>query len=328
MMEPVWHERLWILGLSVLLECLYSEVPTRVHPVVWTGRVTTWLLRAEPAANTARFVFGCGVTLALAAMVVLFYQSLQFLTQSFAAAFGDAAWTGCLARIGLGALLLHTTFSVRGLVAAGARMRRELGVSLTRAREALRHLCSRDPSNLESNQLIAGTLESLVENTCDAFVAPLLFFALGGVPAALAYRAVNTLDSMIGYRGRYEYTGKFAARLDDVLNWLPARLSAVLLLTVAGLRGFSARRGIAAWRTQAHKTDSPNAGVTMSVTAGLLGVTLEKPGAYALCGGTRVPTLLDIQEVERWLIGVFILSVGLVGSILAALQVWGPSFGL
>jgi len=122
----------------------------------------------------------------------------------------------------------------------------------------------------------------VAENVSDSFVAPLFYFLFLGVPGAAAYRTVNTLDAIVGYHGRYEYLGKCAARLDDVLNFLPARISGVLL--VAGAY-FSRLRGRRAWRTMLrdhNTTESPNAGWPMSAMAGALGVRLEKAGFYRL----------------------------------------------
>jgi adenosylcobinamide-phosphate synthase len=113
-------------------------------------------------------------------------------------------------------------------------------------------------------------------------VAPLLFFACFGVPGALAYRAVNTLDAMIGYHGRYEYLGKASARLDDLLNLVPARLTAALLLVAGALLGHDVRRGWRILRRDGGRTESPNAGRPMAAMAGLLGVRLEKQGHYRL----------------------------------------------
>jgi adenosylcobinamide-phosphate synthase len=144
-------------------------------------------------------------------------------------------------------------------------------------------------------------VESVAENLSDSFVAPVVWYALLGVPGAIAYRFVNTCDAMLGYRGRYEYLGKAAARLDDVANWLPARLTALLVVAAAGLLGADAR---GAWRAmwQHHRrTASPNAGWPMSAAAGALGVRLEKLGHYALGHGPRpsvatIPAAIDLAR--------------------------------
>jgi adenosylcobinamide-phosphate synthase len=147
---------------------------------------------------------------------------------------------------------------------------------------ALRSLCSRDPSTLTEDELLAGTVESLAENASDSFVAPLFYYVLLGVPGAIGYRAVNTLDAMIGYRGKLETLGKFAARLDDVANWIPARLTALLFLLVGRLFGGDVSQGWRILRRDGGKTPSPNGGRPMAAMAGLLGVCLDKAGVYSL----------------------------------------------
>jgi adenosylcobinamide-phosphate synthase len=128
----------------------------------------------------------------------------------------------------------------------------------------------------------AGAVESLAENASDSVVAPLFFFALFGLPGALAYRAINTADAMVGYRGAYEYLGKAAARLDDLANFIPARLCAALLLVAGTVDGLDGTRGWRILGRDGGKTASPNAGRPMAAMAGLLGVRLTKPGHYAL----------------------------------------------
>ncbi len=170
---------------------------------------------------------------------------------------------------------------------------------------------SRPTATLRAEQVAAGVVESLAENLTDAFVSPLMFYLVLGLPGALAYRALNTADSMLGYRqGALEYFGKLAARLDDVANLIPARLAALALVIVAG------RRVRSAWSTMLsdHRlTASPNAGWTMAAMAGALGVTLAKPGAYSL-GHGREPDVTDIAHALR-LLGRAIAAVLAIATI-------------
>ena len=178
------------------------------------------------------------------------------------------------------------------------------------ARHSLRGLVSRDATELSEPLVAAAAIESVAENTTDSFVAPWLAFALLGLPGAFAYRGVNTLDSMIGYRGRYEYLGKASARLDDFLNFIPARLSALLLLLAGVVTSCSVRQG---WQTALHEhrlTASPNAGWTIAAAAGLLGVALEKPGHYLIGGEYSQPTAVDIGGAVR--LAYIVAVLGLV----------------
>ena len=146
------------------------------------------------------------------------------------------------------------------------------------ARELLPSLCGRDPSLLDADGLARAALESVAENTSDAQVAPILWGALAGVPGLLVYRGANTLDAMIGYRSpRYQRFGWAAARLDDALNIVGARLAGLCAMVASGRPGAAWR----AWRTDAHKHPSPNAGVVEASFAGALGVRLGGPTQYA-----------------------------------------------
>lgn len=152
---------------------------------------------------------------------------------------------------------------------------------ISAARELLPSLCGRDPAALDARGLARAACESVAENTSDAEVAPLLWAALAGVPGLLAYRAVNTLDAMIGSRSaRYARFGWAAARLDDVANYLPARLTGALVLACAPLTGGSPERAARAWRRDAARHPSPNAGIPEAAFAGALGVGLGGPTQY------------------------------------------------
>jgi len=167
----------------------------------------------------------------------------------------------------------------------------------------------------EKRPVSIAAIESVAENASDSVVAPLFYYVVGGVPAALAYRAINTLDAMIGYRGETEWLGKAAARLDDAANFIPARLTALLLAVASGAGGGSPARALALWLRDARKTESPNAGRPMAAMAGALGVELSKRGAYVLGAGLRAPAAADVRRAVR----IFAVAVALAAA--AALAV-------
>ncbi|KAL9182789.1 hypothetical protein ACHAXT_004068 [Thalassiosira profunda] len=173
-------------------------------------------------------------------------------------------------------------------------------MQLDEARMQLSWLCSRDPSTLGSAALAGGTLESLSENLSDGFVAPLFWYVVLGPMGALGYRIINTLDSRVGYRGKFEWFGKPSARLDDVVNFIPARITALLLALAAWfVPGCIPSRGLAtAWRDQS-RCESPNAGYPMACFAGVLGVRLDKPGEYCLGTAGRNPSSANIRAGHR-----------------------------
>ncbi|MBP2193909.1 cobalamin biosynthesis protein [Nocardia goodfellowii] len=190
------------------------------------------------------------------------------------------------------ALATWTVLGGRSLARTGRDMadRLESG-DIDGARALLPSLCGRDPAVLDADGLARAALESIAENTSDATVAPLVWGALAGVPGLLGYRAVNTLDAMIGYRNdRYRAFGWAAARTDDVANLLPARVAGVLTAALAPIVGGSPRDAIRAWQRDAAKHPSPNAGVAEATMAGALGIQLGGRTQYRY--GTELrPTL-------------------------------------
>ena len=202
--------------------------------------------------------------------------------------------------LAVGVPLLKSMFAVRALREAGAGVRVPLANGdLAGARSGLRSLVSRDASGLDGALIAAAAVESLAENLGDSVVAPLCAYAIGGLPGAVAYRAVNTLDAMIGYRGRYEWLGKAAARLDDALNVVPSRLAAVLVIGAAAAVGEDARGAWRVARRDARLTPSPNAGWPMAAMAGALGVELEKVGQYRLGAGGVAADAAAIGRADR-----------------------------
>ena len=176
------------------------------------------------------------------------------------------------------------------------------------------HLVSRDTSKLTESQVAAATIESVTENTSDSIIAPLFYYTLFGLPGAFAYRFANTADSMLGYHdAEREWLGKIPARLDDVLNYIPARLTAALFILVSWVSNGEATTATAIWRRDSRKTDSPNAGHPMSAGAGALGVELEKVGYYNLGEGQRPPQADDIPRSVRLMRTTAFVAAGLFG---------------
>ncbi len=310
MLSPWLDNLIWdaaVLLAAVLLDLLLPEPPNALHPVVWVGKVTGALRRVSPRHPVAAFAYG-GV------MVVV-------------GGAGAGAWFALaalaslhpIAYVVVGAVALRPAFAVTGLTSAAHRTGRALAAGrLDDARESLRSLVSRDAASLTPPLVAAAAIESVAENTTDSFVGPWIAFAIFGVPGAIAYRALNTMDSMVGYRGTTEYLGKAAARLDDAVNLMPARLSGLLLLVSGWLARLPVGRAWRTMRSDRGATASPNAGVTMSVMAGLLGVCLEKPGHYRLGEGLRAPEPGDIGRAVRIVNRTAVLAVVVSLGVLAA----------
>jgi adenosylcobinamide-phosphate synthase len=264
--------------------------------------------RALCVGSPARLlVAGAALTIAVAATAAM----AGALVTMLARAAGGAG-------VVIEALALTTMLSLRDLVRAARRVQAALrGGDLDAARSAVgRDLVSRPTARLGAGQVAAATIESVAENLTDSVLAPVAFYLAFGLPGAFVYRAVNTADAMIGYRhGTLEHFGKVAARLDDALNFIPARLAALAIVGAAALAGADAG---GAWRTmlgQYARTASPNAGWTMAAMAGALRVRLEKPEHYVLGDGPQ-PTVDDISTAVR-----IIIIAALMAMVVMALSV-------
>jgi len=273
-------ELLFVLLLALAIDVLFGEPPRAIHPVVWIGKVISFWERLAPAQG-ARSQLVCGGVVVV--LTIFIFAAPVYFLLIYANQISSIAYV-----IG-GALLLKLSFSLRELRRAALAIELILSKDdLREARAMMPALVSRDTQSLEKPEIVSATVESVAENISDTFVAPLFYFLLLGVPGAVAYRVVNTFDAMIGYHGKYEYLGKFAARLDDILNFIPARISGLLLVIAAYLRKEDGKR---AWRVMLRdhgKTESPNAGWPMSAMAGALRVRLEKRDCYSL-GDTNKP---------------------------------------
>jgi len=270
-----------------------GEPPAQFHPVVWMGRLLEWLEARAPRHEPARLYYGIGVALTVPLAWAWLAQRVERV----------APWP-------LQALALKPAFAGRTLLEAGRRVEAALEMErLEPARHELRSLVSRPTTSLDPPLVAAAAIESLAENLVDSWLSPLLAYALFGLGGAYAYRAVNTADSMWGYRTpRYERLGKAAARLDDVLNFLPARVGALVLCCLAGRRW---RAALDTWRTDGRLTSSPNAGQTMACAAGALGVRLEKPQHYVLNAAAPLPGVETIARARQLVARAMWLTSGL-----------------
>ena len=306
-----------------VIDLLLGDPAWMPHPVVFMGRCISALekLLRRIFPKTPKGELAGGVI--LAAVLPL----------------GTLALTG-LCVWGLG--LIHPALSFalqvlwcwQALAAKGLRqesdnVRRALVTgTLDDARKAVSRIVGRDTAALSREGVIRAAVETVAENFSDGVVAPLFWMLLGGAPLALAYKAVNTMDSMVGYKNdRYLYFGRAAAKLDDAANWLPSRLAALLLVAAAPLIGQNAGRAFAIWRRDRRKHASPNSAQTESAMAGALGVRLAGPASYFgkihqkpwIGDDTRPIQPEDITRAGRMLYA---------GSVLALLLLCGARLGI
>jgi adenosylcobinamide-phosphate synthase len=286
------------------------------HPVVAMGRViarleTRWLDLAAPAAAQARR----GLMASL--LVIGLSAAVAFAVQELCAG-SPLGWLPL-------ALAMSTLVAARGLYDHVAAVAAGLDQGLAVGRPAVAHIVGRDPASLDAHGVARAAIESTAENFADGVVAPLFWGVLFGLPGMAAYKAINTLDSMIGHRSsRYVHFGRSAARLDDFANWLPARLSALLIIAAAlCLPGMTPGAGWRAIWRDASRHRSVNAGWPEAAMAGALGLSLAGPRRYAgelvddawMGDGRAAANPADIRRGLRLLV----LASGLAAALLALL---------
>jgi adenosylcobinamide-phosphate synthase len=342
-LDPAWFIGPAALLVALAIDRRWGEPRLRLHPVVWMGNYLAWggqlvqRVAGQGSAFTHRgqvgsqvdfkaFWLAAGVWIAGGSVVLIASLALQrgvlavpgFLMLVMDGALG-AIWGGYagyfLVTVLMGCLLkpmLAWAMLKSEVLAVEKALDPARGGSLAVGRERLSWLVSRDVSKLTDVQVRESAIESLAENLNDSVVAPIFWFVLLGLPGAALYRYANTADAMWGYPGIYkgqnwQWAGKWAARVDDGLSYIPARITGVLLAAVSG--------GIA-WstlRTEAARTPSPNGGWPMAAMALALGVCLQKPGVYVLNALGRPVQALDVHQA------VIYASKALLADVLIAL---------
>ncbi|WP_301859604.1 adenosylcobinamide-phosphate synthase CbiB [uncultured Megasphaera sp.] len=262
--------------LAFLLDVLWGDPRTRLHPVALMGKLISLLERwlyASKAGKTVQFLSGAVLSLLVLWIVydvtVLFLTGLSYLHMPYVS-------------YGLQAVVLSFMICPKSLAQAGQEIYHLLlHHHLAAAREKVGWIVGRDTQKLDESEIVRATVETVAENTTDGIVSPLFFFALAGLPGAVVYRAANTLDSMIGYKNdRYLYFGRFAARLDDVLNYIPARIGALFFLLAAAILQDDVRQAWRILRRDAAKHPSPNGGYSEAAVAGALRIRLGGYNSY------------------------------------------------
>ncbi|RVW05571.1 cobalamin biosynthesis protein [Rhodococcus xishaensis] len=288
--------------------------PRRWHPVAGFGRTAMTLEKSTYADSRLRGTAHAAILIGSTAAAGVLVERLG----------ARAGWAG---ETTITAAATWTVLGGASLASTGRAMARHLEADdLVAARALLPSLCGRDPSVLDADGLARASLESVAENTSDATVGALFWGAVAGVPGLVAYRASNTLDAMIGYRSpKYRRFGWAAARWDDVVNLVPARLAGALTVAAAPMVGGSSRKALRAWRGDASKHPSPNAGVAEAAAAGALGVQLGGRTEYAhgvemrpALGAGPEPALADLERAVR--LSTAVQTAAAVG---AAVLAWG-----
>ena len=261
--------------LGFALDALLGDPRWFPHPVCAVGKLISCmeklLRRLFPPRKGAMIFAGavlwivvCGVSFAVPFLVLRFLSKINF-------------WLGFAAN----SILCWLIFARKSLSEAGQHVYRAVKESVEEGRKAVAWYVGRDTAALSEEGVIKAAVETIAENLTDGVVSPLIYMLIGGAPLGMLYKAVNTLDSMVGYHNeKYENLGKFSAKIDDIFNFIPARLSALLMLAAGGLMGLDTAAGWRIFRRDRRKHASPNSAQTESVCAGLLGVRLAGDAWY------------------------------------------------
>ncbi|MDR9856164.1 adenosylcobinamide-phosphate synthase CbiB [Paenibacillus sp. VCA1] len=308
-----------VLAGAFILDLLIGDPRWIPHPVIQMGKaikgMENWIRRQFQPEQFK--MAGLLLPLVVAGgSLIITWVLLKVLN-------GIHPWLGWAAEVAL----IATTIAVKGLKDAGKEVYRHLAIGdLPAARRSLSMIVGRETSHLDGPEIVRGTVETVAENIVDAVISPLFCALIGGAPLAMAYRAVNTLDSMVGYKNeKYLHLGWASARLDDIANWIPARLTALLLTVSAFLLRMNWRRAWRTMRQDARKHPSPNSGFPESTVAGALGIRLGGVNVYhgvesfrAYMGEAFRPMKSrDILLANRLLLTVSVLFV-----LMALLVIW------
>ena len=256
--------------LAFLMDCVIGDPRSKFHPVVLIGKLIagleTWLYSPE---DSNKRKFWRGLFLMLLVLVICYGTTAGIVYGVRRLGLPYLSW-------GMEALLLSFTISPRNLAEAGREIQRYLAAGdIEEARFKVGWIVGRDTDKLTVPEITRATVETIAENIVDGVISPLFFFFLGGVPLAVAYRAANTMDSMIGYKNeKYLFFGRAAARTDDAWNYIPARITGLLLILAAWLLKYDWREAWRMMRRDAAKHPSPNGGFTEATVAGALGIRL------------------------------------------------------
>jgi adenosylcobinamide-phosphate synthase len=320
----------WILFVACLLDLAWGDPRWLPHPVVGMGKVISWLDR-----HLGRWIEKRGWT------NETHREPLRWLGLCFPVVVVGGVWAVSWALVslaygwrplagqGLEVVMIWLAIAPRGLAEAGMNIYRALAAkNLALARQQLSMVVSRQTEDLDEAELVRGGVETVAENLVDAVVAPLFFAAIGGAPLAMAYRAVNTLDAMVGYRSdRYLHLGTASARLDDLCNFIPARLAIGLLLIVFLCMRLDVAQAWRAYRRDAHLHPSPNSGIPESLVAGALHIQLGGVNIYhgRRSERARLGDPLEPRQAKHLLLAVRVMwwATGLWVAILLGISVMG-----
>lgn len=304
---------LFIILLAVLVDIVFGEPWARIHPVVYMGRTIQFFKDSLSKYNNKQS--GILLTALVLIIFLLIYGVIL-----------EASTFNYLIYIMVSALLLSTTFAIKSLMTSVMDVKKDLDIELNRARKSISYLVSRNTINLNESEIVSAAIETLTENLTDSVTAPLFFTFIFGVLGGVFYRVVNTLDAMVGYKDPENINiGWFPAKLDDLLNYIPARITGFLVVLASIFLRLDWKNSYKIMMRDARKTPSPNSGFPMAAAAGALGIQLKKHGYYQI--GDNITSLTSETITEAVLLSkvtviIFILLLTLTYTIIISFIIY------
>jgi len=315
-------EGIVIVGFALLLDFLVGDPKTKYHPTAWIGKLIAVLVPFTRNNSPKKELFG-GI---LIVFVVVAIVSTLLIALDFGISLLTIDIVSLVVSIAVGSILLKTTIAIRGMQKHALSVVDALEKDdLDSARNHLSMIVKRNTKHLDKNHISSAVLESVSENTVDGITGPLFYYAIFGLPGAFVYRAINTIDSMVGYKtSLFRNIGWFGANCDTILNYIPSRLTGLVMILSALILGYNWKESFYIMRRDGKKLESPNAGFPIAALAGALGTKLEKINYYAVGDGNIEFTKSHIISAIRLMKVSSILFCGLVTvPIISALSFLG-----
>jgi len=315
-------EGIVIVGFALLLDFLIGDPKTKYHPTAWIGKLIAVLVPFSRNNSPKKELFG-GI---LIVFVVVTIVSTLLIVLDFGISLLTIDVISLVVSIVVGSILLKTTIAIRGMQKHALSVVDALEKDdLDSARNHLSMIVKRNTKHLDKNHISSAVLESVSENTVDGITGPLFYYAIFGLPGAFVYRAINTIDSMVGYKtSLFRNIGWFGANCDTILNYIPSRLTGLVMILSALILGYNWKESFYIMKRDCKKLESPNAGFPIAALAGALGTKLEKINYYAVGDGNIEFTKSHIISAIRLMKVSSILFCGLVTvPIISALSFLG-----
>ena len=315
-------EGIVIVGFALLLDFLIGDPKTKYHPTAWIGKLIAVLVPFSRNNSPKKELFG-GILIVFTVVIIV---STLLVALDFGISLLTIDIVSLVVSIVVGSILLKTTIAIRGMQKHALSVVDALEKDdLDSARNHLSMIVKRNTKNLDKNHISSAVLESVSENTVDGVTGPLFYYAIFGLPGAFVYRAINTIDSMIGYKtSLFRNIGWFGANCDTILNYIPSRLTGLVMILSALILGYNWKESFYIMKRDGRKLESPNAGFPIAALAGALGTKLEKINYYAVGDGNIELTKSHIISAIRLMKVSSILFCGLVTvPIISALSFLG-----